>query len=118
MTLTTATKRQPVEALERANQIRLERVRQRDKLRHKTPREIVPAIVHPTPEFATFRLGQLFAGRCSLLRLVNKARLNSALAELSTTGFRRNWHDRLRLDELTERERRRLAKALLGGPQR
>lgn len=100
---------QPMQALANANRIRVERGRQRRELRGRDFRRIVPAVVNPTPEFATYRLDHLFAGSSPLIRGINTIGLRDAMQEAS--GYRSITAD-LRLGDLTERERRRLMRSL------
>jgi hypothetical protein len=102
------------EATRRSVELRSTRSRQKAELRGKPLRELVPALVHPTPELASYTIRQLFTGqrRSGVIVRVNAATTRRALASLNTEGLR-HWHDGVRIEDLTLRERRRLVKEIL-----
>jgi hypothetical protein len=87
-----------------SGRLRSERARQRRELRGAPPQELVRAIVHPTPELASYRLSALF-GHGLLIRHFGPAKL-----ELATRKAGCNSATRLR--ELSEISRRDLARAV------
>lgn len=103
-------------ALAQANEVRSQRAAIKRKLRGSPLRELIPALVHPTPELATYRLGMLFAGSHRLgggvIAGANRATLSNVFSILNRENLR-FWHDELRLGDLTVRERRRLVKEIL-----
>lgn len=107
--------KQPLEALEVANHIRTEGARQRRALMNSTPEELTEALVFPSPELRRLRLGSLLAPinhRGPIPRFGRRG-LHRAFAWLHHHyPLGREWHTEIRLGELTQDERRRLAMAL------
>ena len=107
---------QPLEALEVANRIRIEGARQRRALMNSTPEELMEALVEPTHELCSLRLGPLLApaGHRGPIRHFNRSGLHRAFGWLhSHYPLGREWHAELRLGDLTQDERRRLATAVV-----
>jgi hypothetical protein len=91
-----------------SGRLRSERARQRRELRGASPQELVRAIVHPTPELASYRLANLLGqGRDnSLFRYFGPARRARTLRRV-------NMAPNLCLRDLSERRRHELANAIL-----
>jgi len=107
-----------MQALAEAFAIRDERTKQRRELTGASARVLVPALIDPTPELATYKLETLFsktAGGRGLIVQVGKGTLGEAMREVerSHPNGRHGWHGRLRLDELTRAERERLVRAIV-----
>lgn len=108
----------------KATAVRVDGARQRKALIGAPVHVQVPALVHPTPELARYKLGCLFGPRASgdtrgIFPGIGPHTLNVVLQELSDLGGygRQNWHRDLRLGALTTRERRWLIKRLLASPR-
>jgi hypothetical protein len=105
--------------LRRATAIRQEARTERDRLlAARDWRTLAPALIDPTPEFAVYSLASLFGRRSTvgpkLLAGISAAGLRRLLAKLTDENpLGREWHEGLKLRDLTERERRRLVRALL-----
>jgi hypothetical protein len=105
--------------LERAKEVRQGARRERDRLLAAGSwLELAPALIDPTPEFGVYTLASLFARRSNigpkLLAGISANRLRRLLDKLTEEQpCGRIWHDRLKLRDLTEGERRRLVRALL-----
>jgi hypothetical protein len=107
---------QVAEALQIANSLRCERARQRRALSEAPPTVLVPALINPTPELGKYKLETLFGATPrghGFIRGVGRAKLKKALLQVESKSLRRGWHTGLRLEELTERERRLLVRELL-----
>jgi hypothetical protein len=105
----------PHRALAIANAVRIEQSRQRKALAGAPPRTLVPALVHPTPQLGKYKLASLIAappGKYGVVRWVGKRKLDKVLARIEKRCYR-HLHAEMRLEELTERERRLLVKELL-----
>lgn len=105
---------QNLKALAAGNEMRFERARLKQELQLSPASEVVDALVNPTPEFASYRLANLFPrGGNTLIPRVGPRKLAEALRELmQEQPAGRVWHPHLRLRELTRVERERLAAAL------
>jgi hypothetical protein len=103
-----------VEATRRSSEVRSARSEQKAALRGQPLQALVPALVNPTRELATYSIRQLFTGKYTsgVIRRVNSVTVSRALRELNKEKLR-YWHDGLKLGALTERERRRLVKEIL-----
>lgn len=105
---------QRMTALAEANRVKEVRKTQRDALRGTSPADIQAAITDPTPEFATYRLREIFATNSpggGVIPQFGTKGLSRALRRLNgggESGFR-TIHASHRLRELTELERHRLA---------
>jgi hypothetical protein len=114
----TAETPQHLQALERANQVRLSGSIQRASLAAAPLQTLIPALVDPTPELGHYTLGALFASRSSCVKRlvpgVGISRLSRVLVRLEAERpLGRQWHVGLKLGELTTGERRRLVTQLL-----
>lgn len=106
---------QVAEAARIGNAVRAERARQRQALADAPKAKLAPAIIHPTPELAKYKLETLFGAtaRGHRFHRIGPRKLEKALARVEQRAVRQNWHSGLRLGELTERERRWLVRELL-----
>lgn len=113
---------QPMQALQAACRLKTIRAAQRDALIGSTPRRLVPALITPTPELGTYSLRKLFAsseGRYSLIRRLGLHTLQRVLRQLEEEKpLGRRWTPDVKLADLTESERRRLARALVAAAPR
>jgi hypothetical protein len=102
------------QATRRSSELRSARSEQKAALRGQPLQTLVPALVNPTRELATYSIRQLFTGKhtSGVIRRVNSATVARAIRELNKERMRL-WHDGLKLGELTERERRRLVREIL-----
>jgi len=93
---------------------RSSRAKQKEALRGQPLHKLVPALVNPTPELATYTIGQLYTGKrgSGVISRVNAVTTNRALRELNKEGFR-VWTSATKIEDLTERERRRLVREIL-----
>ena len=106
---------QPLEALAKANEIRLARSAERAQLREVGIDAVVLAVVDPSPEFATYRLRDIFAPtkRRGVLERFSVDRLERVLSDLNRAyPVGRRWQPDLRLRDLNQKERARLAAAV------
>jgi hypothetical protein len=104
--------------LARAQEIRLERARQRRALVGAPVEQVVEAIVAPTPELAGIRLSTLLipdnGHERGAIPKIGKTRLKRVFAELGRDFPQgRRWHEALRLCDVERYERERLVAALL-----
>lgn len=105
-----------MEALRLASHRSSEGAKQRDALAGQPMREVIPALVNPTPELASLRLRVLFLTNQEAsgpIPRLGKRAMNQAFALLERRENGEPWHDRLKLRELSEDERRRLIRALV-----
>lgn len=114
---------QSLEALDRANAIRVEGAKTRRLLTGTSASAVRDAIVDPNPGLAALTLRRLFclpSCRGPVPRFGERG-LNRALTTLAAQGRsgRRAWHPELRLRDLTRPERVRLIQAIaLHAPKR
>jgi hypothetical protein len=101
-------------ALEVANETREVRARQRMALRGAPPHTMLPVLIDPPAELASYRLGELFAARSlSLIPFLGAVRLTRILSSLNRrSGLSRRWDEHTRLRDLSTSERRMLAEEL------
>lgn len=105
---------QPMEALAKASELREERAAQREELRDTPPNVLIPALIDPPEALASYRLRELFGQRQNLIRRFSGPALERTLEQLTFDNPEaRHWHTEIRLRELSKKERRRLAAALL-----
>jgi hypothetical protein len=114
-----ATQPQWRDALDVANERRRARAQQRRELRQASIREVVPALIDPTPELGSYRIGHLFGkpthgvipgfSEASLQGVLSSLALDTDWREITETHF---------LGDLTERERRRLVRAIVAAAPR
>lgn len=109
---------QHLRALSDANRVRVARAQTRNGLRGASPREIVRALVDPPPELAGSRLRPLFGAtdrghNSGLIVRFGPARLERALNRYNESSVCRDITCEHRLCDLTERERRALARAVI-----
>jgi hypothetical protein len=104
---------QNLRALDNANRIRIEAARQRRALIGAPASELIPAIVNPTPELATYKLASLFGNGTgkSVIDRFGIRQLRRAIADIEQPRGRR-WHTELRLRDLSRTERKRLMAAI------
>lgn len=110
-----AEKPQALQAIARANEIRLGRRKERSELRGSTAEQIEAALLNPSDAFASYPLDRLFApGRCNgLLPRFGKTSLQRVLNRLiAQKPEGRAWDSTVKLGDLTEGERQRLVEAL------
>lgn len=102
-------------ALDYANQLRIGGAEQRRNLK-RAPAEVVrAAIVDPTPELGTSRIGTLFApnGGSGLIYRFRRTALGRAMRHLEAQRpYGRRWHLDVRLDALSRDERVALMDAI------
>lgn len=108
-----------MEALAVANERRLARARERKELRGAPPSVLVPALVHPSDALGSYSLAALFGRppstkRHGIVVRFGPVALNRVLEQLTAEHpLGRRWHAGIRLRDLTEKERRRLVRAIL-----
>jgi len=114
---------QHMQALARANELRLGRSVERKELRGAPAERIEAALLNPTDALATFTLGRLLAPSnhgAGIIPRFGKVTLVRSLNQLTSATPGRAWNTETRLRDLTERERRQLVAILhpyLHGPE-
>lgn len=107
---------QALEALAKANEVRIAGAGERKALIGANREEVTAALVNPNPGLASYRLGKLFArsSHGNPIRRIGPRRLERAFQKLAHAHPRRrqNWSPELRLRDLSELERQRLVEAL------
>lgn len=111
---------QHMDALARANKVRVDAAHQRRSLIGQPVAIVVAAIIAPPPELASLKLRVLFVprgnkGKAGLIPAVGPHKLQCAFGAIIAAHplGRQVWHTEMRLRDLTEMERCRLARALV-----
>ena len=102
------------ENLQLANRTRQVRARQRRALRGAPPRTLLPVVIDPPKELASYQLRELFGTYCrGLIPMLASSKLDRVLASLNRRCVGRNWHRDMRLRSLSKREREMLCEELM-----
>lgn len=105
------------EANRRSAEVRSERCRQRRDLHGRPPRELIPALVNPTPELASYKLETLFIAQGTgpdrgIIPLLGVQKFRRILTRLHSQGH--GWASaETRLRQLSVYQRRLLVNTLL-----
>lgn len=103
-------------ANQRSAQVRTTRRQQRAKLRGRPPREVIPTLLDPPPELASYTLQVLFASGVDRARgvipMFGHNKLHRVLVKLRSEGH--HWaQGEKRLRDLTRQQRHLLVSALM-----
>lgn len=97
-----------------ANRARLTRIPQRKALCQAHPRDVLEALLDPSPELGSYRLGQLFCVRGeSLIPGFAELKLERLFHRLNRRAGYERWHDGIRLRDTDLEERRLLVEELI-----